>query len=112
MPKISKEIPDLDNIQIRTVDFKKIMLDDYFKKLLLQLFKEGDEFSPKKPFGNGAWKWDIYESVAKRYPKLSRSKLGIFAVDERMDIAILKRIEKVFENSRLYEKMMKEARLL
>lgn len=38
---------------------KEITIKDFFKTLLKQLFKEGSNFSGKRPFGNSDWDGDL-----------------------------------------------------
>jgi len=35
----------------------------YLRDLLLTLWREGEGFNGKRPFGNSGWQWDIYESL-------------------------------------------------
>jgi hypothetical protein len=37
---------------------------DYFKALLLTLWKEEEGFSGKRPFGNSGWQYDVYRALA------------------------------------------------
>ena len=46
-------------------DFEGYTIKDYFKKLLLVLWEEGEGFSGKRPFGNSGWEYDIYIPLAK-----------------------------------------------
>ena len=41
----------------------ELTIREYLKKLLETLWKEGDGFSGKRPFGNGGWQYDIYRSL-------------------------------------------------
>ena len=47
---------------------------EYLKALLLQLFIEGEGFSGKRPFGSGAWKYELYKPLVKA--GLIRGKYG------------------------------------
>lgn len=38
---------------------------DYLKALVRAVWKEGEDFSGKRPFGNGAWKHDIYRALIR-----------------------------------------------
>jgi len=33
---------------------------DYLRKLLAELWKDGEGFSGKRPFGNSGWEYDLY----------------------------------------------------
>ena len=39
----------------------EITIKDYLKRLLITLWKEKDQFSGKRPFGNGGWDYEIYK---------------------------------------------------
>ena len=36
---------------------------DYLKALLLELWKEREGFSGKRPFGNSGWQFDLYKAL-------------------------------------------------
>ena len=113
MGKKPTAVPELEDFKFSCTDFKKTTLDGFLKQLLLKLLIEGENFSAKRPFGNGGWLWDLNDAIVKKYPKLGITKQGIYiGVDERIDISIAKRIEKIFENSKKYEQLEKESRLL
>lgn len=38
-------------------------LREYFYRLLMTLWSEGEEFSGKRPFGNSVWEFDIYKAL-------------------------------------------------
>jgi len=42
-------------------------LRDYFKKLLLSLWVEGEGFSGKRPFGNSCWDMEIYTTLVEHH---------------------------------------------
>lgn len=44
----------------------KLTIRDYLKKLLRTLWREGESFSGKKPFGNSDWQYDIYKPLVER----------------------------------------------
>lgn len=37
----------------------------YLHKLLFKLWKEGEGFSSKRPFGNSGWSYELYEPLIK-----------------------------------------------
>lgn len=57
----------------RNIDYAKIpmgkndigakTIGEYFEKLLLTLWDEQEDFSGKRPFGNGGWEYDVYASL-------------------------------------------------
>jgi hypothetical protein len=55
----------MDNKEILKLKFKstdlgkEITIKDFFKELLITLFKEGECFSGKRPFGNSGWDYDL-----------------------------------------------------
>lgn len=59
----NKEILDL---KFESTDLgKEITIKDFFKELLTTLFKEGECFSGKRPFGNSGWDWDLKICLVK-----------------------------------------------
>jgi len=42
---------------------QSLTLREYFKKLLITLWEEGEDFSGKRPFGNSGWQYDVYKSL-------------------------------------------------
>lgn len=44
---------------------KEMSIKDFFKELLTTLFKEGECFSGKRPFGNSGWDYDLCVCLAK-----------------------------------------------
>jgi hypothetical protein len=36
---------------------------EYLIELLRKLWKEGSDFSPKRPFGNSSWEYEIYREL-------------------------------------------------
>lgn len=60
------------------MDYKKVLdlpmgendanastVGDYLIKLLLTLWKEGEGFSGKRPFGNSGWEYELYSPLIK-----------------------------------------------
>lgn len=43
---------------------RTVTVREYFKELLLALWREGEGFSSKRPLGNSSWQWDIYYALA------------------------------------------------
>lgn len=37
---------------------------EYLAKLLSTLWREGEGFSGKRPFGNSSWEYEVYEALA------------------------------------------------
>lgn len=59
----NKEILDLE---FESTDLnKKITIRDFFKELLATLFKEGEGFNGKRPFGNSGWDYDLCDCLAQ-----------------------------------------------
>jgi len=46
------------------LDGEKLTVREYFKKLMLILWEEGESFSGKRPFGDSGWECDIYNALA------------------------------------------------
>jgi hypothetical protein len=38
---------------------------DYLGKLLLEVWREGEGFSGKRPFGNSGWEWELYAALGR-----------------------------------------------
>ena len=54
------------NLKIENSDFDKdLTIIGYFKMLLIEVWKEGECFSGKRPFGNSGWKYDVYKPLIK-----------------------------------------------
>lgn len=52
------------DLYIQSSDFDEPMTFRlYFSKLLLQLWREKDNFSGKRPFGNSGWDYDVYSAL-------------------------------------------------
>lgn len=53
----NKEILDLE---FESSDLgRTVTIREFFKELLTTLFKEGEGFSGKRPFGNSGWDYDL-----------------------------------------------------
>lgn len=46
-------------------DAKARTVGEYLAQLLATLWYEGEGFSGKRPFGNSAWEYEIYEALAR-----------------------------------------------
>lgn len=44
---------------------KKLTIRSYLELLLITLFKEGESFSGKRPFGDSCWEYELYDPLAK-----------------------------------------------
>jgi len=44
---------------------RKLTIKDYLKELLITLWKEGECFSGKRPFGNSSWQYEMYHALVK-----------------------------------------------
>jgi hypothetical protein len=44
---------------------EELTIRDYMRRLLSTLFKEGESFSGKRPFGNSGWEYDIAEPLVR-----------------------------------------------
>ena len=45
---------------------KETTVRSYFKKLLMTLWREGEEFRGKAPFGNSGWQYYLYAELIKQ----------------------------------------------
>lgn len=53
------------NVKINEEDSGAETLRDYFKAMLRAIFKEGDGFSGKRPFGNSGWEHSLAIELVK-----------------------------------------------
>lgn len=54
------------NLKLESYDFdEETTIKDFFKMLLLELWKAGESFSGKRPFGNSGWEYDVYKPLIK-----------------------------------------------
>jgi hypothetical protein len=37
----------------------------YLARLLEELWREGEAFSGKRPFGDSSWEWELYEALVR-----------------------------------------------
>ncbi len=59
-------LKDLLDMKIKTTDFPyRSTIRGFLKNLLSTLWLEGEEFSGKRPFGNGGWQYDIYHPLVE-----------------------------------------------
>lgn len=62
---------ELLNITFESRDLgRTLTLREYFVELLRTLWREDDQFSGKRPFGNSGWQWDVYIGLGKHVPNL------------------------------------------
>ena len=60
------DISPLLDIKFYCEDLHKILtIREYFKTILKTLFREGERFSGKRPFGNSGWEWDLAKPLIK-----------------------------------------------
>ena len=53
------------NIRMNENDANANTIKEYLGKLLLVLWREKQNFSSKRPFGNSDWEWELYEALVK-----------------------------------------------
>ena len=44
---------------------RTLSIREYLKELLRKLWKEGEGFSGKRPFGNSGWEWDVAKPLIR-----------------------------------------------
>ena len=57
---------DINNLVLDTfvnLEGEDLTIREYFVELMLELWKEGESFSGKRPFGNSGWEHDIYAGL-------------------------------------------------
>ena len=77
-------------------------IGEYFKKLLLTLWKEGEGFSGKRPFGNSGWDYEIYAALIKAgvVPGNLDEDGYVENIDyDKADIAVMEAIESIFKEA-------------
>lgn len=90
--------PDILDYKFESMDFsRKVTIRQYFKVLLTALWREGEGFSGKHPFGNSGWQAEIYIALIKGgyiegtldsdgyIEKLDRKKADKFVVEQIID---------------------------
>jgi len=53
------------NLKIENSDIGETTIGGYLIRLLADLWKEGEGFSGKRPFGNSGWEYDLYTPLIK-----------------------------------------------
>jgi hypothetical protein len=62
----TRDYQDILKIEFEAIDLRyTLSIRQYLKELLKTLWKEGEEFSGKRPFGNSGWQYEIYEALAR-----------------------------------------------
>ncbi len=61
-------------------DAGEATVGEYFLKLLETVWREGENFSSKRPFGNSSWQYDVYRALID-------AKLISGTLDEWGDVA-------------------------
>jgi hypothetical protein len=56
---------DILNLPMKENDAGAATVGDYLVKLLLSIWKQGEGFSGKRPFGNSGWEYDLYHPLVK-----------------------------------------------
>ena len=58
------ELQQVLDIEFKATDLdRKITIQGYLGQLLYDLWKEGESFNGKRPFGNSGWQWDVYKAL-------------------------------------------------
>jgi len=60
------ETKDILNLKIDNSDFEDdLTIRGYLNLLLSTIWREGEGFSGKRPFGNSGWEYDLYTPLVK-----------------------------------------------
>lgn len=60
------EKQDVLNYEFESMDLNtKVTIREYFIALLETMWREGEGFSGKRPFGNSGWQYEIYAALIK-----------------------------------------------
>ena len=65
-------------------------IGEYLGKLLLTLWDEEDDFSGKRPFGNGGWKFEVYAALISA--KVVNGKIDEDGYIEEVDLSAADKI--------------------
>jgi len=57
------ELYEILAIKMQENDAEASTIGDYLKKLLEAVWREGEGFSGKRPFGNSGWECEIYQAL-------------------------------------------------
>lgn len=68
-----------------TSDIGETTIREWLRELLLTLWREGEGFSGKRPFGNGGWEFDAYAALIKA--GVVKGKLDEYGHVEKVDFA-------------------------
>jgi hypothetical protein len=66
-------------------DIGETTIREWLRELLLTLWREGEGFSGKRPFGNSGWELDAYATLIKS--GVVKGELGEFGYVEKVDRA-------------------------
>jgi hypothetical protein len=61
----------MDAVQLLDIRFEsrdlgeELSIREYMRRLLSELFAEGEGFSGKRPFGNSGWEYEIIEALIR-----------------------------------------------
>lgn len=47
------------------VEDMNVPLAEYLRLILIAVWEENEQFSGKRPFGNGGWQFDVYKALVK-----------------------------------------------
>lgn len=57
---------DILDVMMETADFSEpLTIRAYFRRMVLAIWREGEGFSGKRPFGNSGWHYDVYAALVK-----------------------------------------------
>jgi hypothetical protein len=56
---------DIFDLPMEDNDAGADTIGQYFKLLAIEVWREGEGFSGKRPFGNSCWESDVYRALAK-----------------------------------------------
>ncbi len=73
------------DIPMRDNDAEAKTIREYLKVLLAELWREGEGFSGKRPFGNSSWEYDLYDALV-------RNKAVSGEIDEEGDLGTFDKI--------------------
>jgi len=93
---------DYMNIPMSENDADAKTIGEYFKKLLITLWRDGEGFSGKRPFGNSGWEYDVYAAlIAAGIPIGSLDEDGyVDNVDcAKADDCVIEAIESIFKEA-------------
>lgn len=90
------ETSEILKLKLTGDDFEGVTIKWYLQELLMTLWRDGESFSGKRPFGNSGWEYDLYIPLINA--ELVKGKLDEYGyVEEFTDEEIKKANQIIFD---------------